>query len=279
MWRGNNLSNKEQVVKITMLRQKYFKSRITCGKIRPSDVNHSKIDKQPPKKIHILIILQGRNLHKHYDQLHVLKGVDLDVTAGEIVTIVGKSGAGKSTLLHILGTLDTPGQGQVVISGTDVGKLSANGLAQFRNDKIGFIFQFHHLLNEFTAVENVCIPAFIRGVSRQAARTRAVELLGYLGLSDRIEHKPAELSGGEQQRVAVARALMNRPQVVFADEPTGNLDSENSTELHELFVKLRNDFGQTFIIVTHNTELAQMSDRTLTMHDGKFVGDTSPSVE
>lgn len=203
--------------------------------------------------------------------MHVLKGVDIEVTKGEIIAIVGRSGAGKSTLLHILGTLDRPDAGDVTIDDTDVSRLSVRSLARFRNEKIGFIFQFHHLLNEFTALENVSIPAMIRRMSREDMHGRAKMLLTYLGLGDRLDHKPSALSGGEQQRVAVARALMNQPEIVMADEPTGNLDTENSRELHALFVKLREDFGQTFILVTHNQELAKMSDRTLHMRDGLFV--------
>jgi lipoprotein-releasing system ATP-binding protein len=201
----------------------------------------------------------------------VLKGVHLEVAPGEIITIVGKSGAGKSTLLHIMGTLDKADRGSVMIDAKDITKLGERELARFRNDTIGFIFQFHHLLPEFTAMENVCIPAYIRHVSRHDATARAIELLTYLGLSDRLEHKPNALSGGEQQRVAVARALMNNPKVIFADEPTGNLDTETSQEIHRLFLRLRDDFGQTFIIVTHNQDLAQLSDRTLVMQDGSFV--------
>jgi lipoprotein-releasing system ATP-binding protein len=213
-------------------------------------------------------MLKAINIHKSYGKLHVLKGVDLDIKKGEIVSIVGKSGAGKSTLLHILGTLDNPDGGELIINDMNVSTLGQKPLANFRNKNIGFIFQFHHLLPEFTALENVCIPAFIGKSSEQAAITRAKELLDYLGLNDRLTHKPTQLSGGEQQRVAVARALMNNPAIVFADEPSGNLDSESSKDLHQLLFKLRDDFQQTFIIVTHNDELAKMSDRTLTMKDG-----------
>lgn len=216
-------------------------------------------------------ILTGNNLKKSYGSLQVLKGVSLDIKRGEVVAIMGKSGTGKSTLLHILGTLDKADEGDLEICGSRIGSLSANGISQLRNQKIGFIFQFHHLLSEFTALENVCIPAYINGRNKGRAEAKARELLGYLGLSDRFEHKPGELSGGEQQRVAVARALMNNPEIIFADEPTGNLDTENSTEMHELFLKLRADFGQTFVIVTHNSELAAMSDRILNMQDGLFV--------
>lgn len=217
-------------------------------------------------------MIQARNIHKSYGDLQVLRGVDLDIRQGEIVSIVGKSGAGKSTLLHILGTLDLADRGELHIRGTEVGKLSARKLAAFRNEQVGFVFQFHHLLPEFTALENVLIPAYIRGnKDRAAEEKRARELLNYLGLSDRLEHKPGELSGGEQQRVAVARALINQPAVIFADEPSGNLDSASSQELHQLLFKLRLDFEQTFVIVTHNQELAQMSDRCLTMVDGKLA--------
>jgi lipoprotein-releasing system ATP-binding protein len=213
-------------------------------------------------------MIKTENIHKHYDKLHVLKGVDLTIERGEIVAIVGKSGAGKSTLLHLLGTLDKPDEGKVWIDGTDIGSLSANKLAAFRNQKLGFVFQFHHLLPEFTAEENVCIPAYIAGMNERAAKQRAAELLSYLGLHDRLTHKPNELSGGEQQRVAFARALMNKPAIIFADEPSGNLDSASSKELHQLIFQLRNDFQQTFVIVTHSDELAALSDRKLVMQDG-----------
>lgn len=213
-------------------------------------------------------MIKATNIHKSYGDLHVLKGVDIEIRQGEIVCIIGKSGAGKSTLLHILGTLDTADKGQVVIDGTDVFKLNVKDLAHFRNQRIGFVFQFHHLLPEFTALENVCIPAYIKGESEATAQKRAKELLDYLGLSGRLTHKPGQLSGGEQQRVAVARSLMNQPAVVFADEPSGNLDSTSSQELHQLIFKLRQDFNQTFLIVTHNKELAEMSDRTVEMRDG-----------
>lgn len=217
------------------------------------------------------MMIQAKNIHKSYENLPVLKGVDLTIGKGEVVCIVGKSGAGKSTLLHILGTLDKADKGNVNIDGSDVESLGPKALAAFRNQKIGFIFQFHHLLPEFTALENVCIPAFINGTQEQKARSRAMELLDYLGLSERISHKPTQLSGGEQQRVAVARSLMNNPSVIFADEPTGNLDSASSQELHQLIFQLRQDFNQTFLIVTHNRELAEMSDRTVTMRDGLLV--------
>ena len=210
-------------------------------------------------------------IHKYYDQLHVLKGVDLDIKKGEIVSIVGASGAGKTTLLQILGTLDSYSKhsdSQLQINNVDITTLSDTSLAKFRNEQLGFIFQFHQLLPEFTAVENVCIPAFIKGISQKEAIQKATELLRFLGLEDRINHKPNELSGGEQQRVAVARALINNPAVVFADEPSGNLDSESAEQLHQLFFKLRDRFGQTFVIVTHNRELAEMADRKITMVDG-----------
>jgi lipoprotein-releasing system ATP-binding protein len=218
-------------------------------------------------------VIKATNIHKSYGDLHVLKGVDIEIQQGEIVCIVGKSGAGKSTLLHILGTLDAADQGQVNIDGTDVSRLNVKEIALFRNQRIGFIFQFHHLLPEFTALENVCIPAFIKGEQEATAQKRAKELLDYLGLSGRLTHKPTQLSGGEQQRVAVARSLMNQPAVVFADEPSGNLDSASSQELHQLLFKLRDDFNQTFLIVTHNKELAEMSDRTVVMKDGRLTGD------
>jgi lipoprotein-releasing system ATP-binding protein len=216
-------------------------------------------------------MLKAQSINKSYGQLHILKGVDLEVEKGEIVTIVGASGAGKSSLLNILGTLDNADSGQLFIDGIEVSKLNNKNLSSFRNQKIGFIFQFHHLLVEFNAIENVCIPAFIAGVPRAEAEKRAKELLERLGLGQRVTHKPAQLSGGEQQRVAVARALINKPALIFADEPSGNLDSVNALELHELFIKLRNDFDQTFVIVTHNEDLAGMADRTVLMKDGMIV--------
>ena len=201
----------------------------------------------------------------------VLKGLSLEIKPSEIVAIVGKSGAGKSTLLHILGSLSRPSKGSVRINQTAIDALNDRQLADFRNQHIGFIFQFHHLLPEFTAWENVCMPALIKGKSLKSQRPRAEELLRYLGLEHRLEHKPQTLSGGEQQRVAVARALMNQPSVVFADEPSGNLDTQTSEELHRLFFDLRRDFGQTFVIVTHNLELAAMSDRRIELQDGRIV--------
>jgi len=213
----------------------------------------------------------AKNIHKYFDKLHVLKGVNLKIEKGEIVSIVGASGAGKTTLLQILGTLDfyTKNQkSQLLINGVDVSSLSDTALAKFRNKQLGFIFQFHQLLPEFSAIENICIPAFIKGTSQKEAETKALELLKFLGLEDRKNHKPNELSGGEQQRVAVARALINSPSVIFADEPSGNLDSESAEQLHQMFFKLRDQFGQTFVIVTHNQELADMADRKITMSDG-----------
>lgn len=213
-------------------------------------------------------MIQASNITKSYGNLKVLRGVDLTVGRGEIVSIVGKSGAGKSTLLHILGTLGRPDGGSLSIAGQDVFGLSDRKLAAFRNKYIGFVFQFHHLLPEFTALENVCIPAYIAKTDAAVAEQKARELLSYLGLAQRADHKPNQMSGGEQQRVAVARALINSPAVVFADEPTGNLDSGSSDELHKLLFQLRDDFGQSFIIVTHNEELARISDRRLEMVDG-----------
>jgi lipoprotein-releasing system ATP-binding protein len=216
-------------------------------------------------------MIQATNIHKSYDKLHVLKGVNFEIKNSEIVSIIGKSGSGKSTLLHILGTLDKADKGQVIIDGEDISKFDVKTIAKFRNSKIGFIFQFHHLLPEFTALENVLIPAMIGKVNGKKTESKAKELLDYLGLSDRINHKPNQLSGGEQQRVAVARALINNPSVVFADEPTGNLDSESSEELHKLLQKLRDEYQQTFVIVTHSKELSQISDRTITMQDGLII--------
>lgn len=216
-------------------------------------------------------MLKANGICKNYGDLKVLKNVDIEVNQGEIVSIVGKSGTGKSTLLHILGSLDNPDSGEVFIEGQSLSSMSPKQLANFRNEKIGFVFQFHHLLAEFNALENVCIPAYIKGSDKNEAERKAKQLLTYLGLADRIEHKPSQLSGGEQQRVAVARSLINDPSIVFADEPTGNLDNETSDEMHRLFVSLKNDFNQTFIIVTHNADLADMSDRKLEMVDGRFI--------
>lgn len=216
-------------------------------------------------------MIEGKNIFKTYGELEILKGVDLEIAPGEIVSIVGSSGAGKTTLLSILGTLDRPSSGQVIIAHEDVSVLSDKKLAAFRNQNIGFVFQFHQLLPEFTALENVCIPAFIAEKGKKETERRAMELLELFNLKDRMYHKPSELSGGEQQRVAVARALINSPKVVFADEPSGNLDSKNAEELHGLFFKLRDEFKQTFVIVTHNSHLARMADRTLRMEDGRIV--------
>lgn len=216
-------------------------------------------------------MLVAKGVTKFYGKLQVLKGVDLMIQPGEVVSIVGSSGAGKSTLLHILGTLDHADSGEVHLGGKRVDLLKGKPLAAFRNLHAGFVFQFHHLLPEFTAIENVCIPGWIAGTRKKDVEARAKELLGWLGLSEREQNKPSALSGGEQQRVAVARALINRPEIVFADEPTGNLDSANANELHHLFIRLRKEFGQTFLIVTHNEELAAMSDRTLHMRDGRIV--------
>ena len=216
-------------------------------------------------------MLRGIDIWKSYDSLEVLKGVDLEIEQATITSIIGKSGAGKSTLLHILGTLDVPDRGSLELGGQKVHEMTKKQLATFRNEKIGFVFQFHHLLPEFTALENVCIPAYIKGTNKRIADVKGKELLDYLGLSARLKHKPNELSGGEQQRVAIARALINEPLVIFADEPTGNLDTQTSSELHNLFLKLRNDLNHTFVIVTHNTELADLSDRCLVMSDGKII--------
>ncbi|MBN1157812.1 MAG: ABC transporter ATP-binding protein [Bacteroidales bacterium] len=218
-----------------------------------------------------MTIVETRNIHKSFGSLEVLKGIDVEIKKGEIVTIVGASGAGKTTFLQITGTLLKPDAGMVSINGFEMNHLHEKELAKFRNRHIGFIFQFHHLLPEFTAVENVCIPAFIANVPKSGAVKRAKEILDFLGLGERLDHKPGELSGGEQQRVAVARALINNPDVLLADEPSGNLDSKNKRELHELFFDLRREYNQTFIIVTHDKDLAGMSDRTITMHDGKLV--------
>lgn len=216
-------------------------------------------------------MITGKNIYKRFGTVEVLKGVDVNVSKGEVVSIVGPSGSGKSTLLHILGTLDKADQGSVSMNNTNLSSLSGNKLADFRNKHIGFVFQFHHLLPEFTALENVCIPGWLAGKKKKEVDERAKELLNLLGLSHRMQNKPGEMSGGEQQRVAVARALINKPDIVFADEPTGNLDSANARELHQLFFDLREKFNQTFLIVTHNEELARLSDRILYMKDGKIV--------
>lgn len=228
-------------------------------------------------------MIQAKNLHKYYDQLHVLKGVDLHIQKGEIVSIVGASGAGKTTLLQILGTLDKPNttapkgeansnnEIELRINNENILSMNDKNLSKFRNLNLGFIFQFHQLLPEFTALENVCIPGFIAKKSKKETEEEAIKLLTYLGLSHRINHKPNELSGGEQQRVAVARALINKPAIIFADEPSGNLDTASAENLHQLFFKLRDEFGQTFVIVTHNEELANMADRKLIMSDGQII--------
>ena len=220
-------------------------------------------------------MIQAKNIQKYYDKLQVLKGVDLHIKKGEIVSIVGASGAGKTTLLHILGTLDKPekrsSENLLTINGENILELNDKALSKFRNLNLGFIFQFHQLLPEFSALENVCIPAYIAGKKASETEAYAKKLLEYLGLSHRINHKPNELSGGEQQRVAVARALINKPDVIFADEPSGNLDTHSAENLHQLFFKLRDEFGQTFVIVTHNEELANMADRKLVMSDGQIL--------
>lgn len=216
-------------------------------------------------------MLTATNIIKNYGVLPVLRGVDIQIKRGEIISIVGSSGAGKSTLLHILGTLDKADQGSVSLEGQRIETLSGRKLSAFRNKNIGFVFQFHHLLPEFTALENVCIPGWIAGTKKKEIVEKAINLLTTLGLSNRLENKPQQLSGGEQQRVAVARALINNPSIIMADEPTGNLDSANARELHQLFIDLRNTFNQTFLIVTHNEELAQMSNRILHMKDGRII--------
>jgi lipoprotein-releasing system ATP-binding protein len=216
-------------------------------------------------------VIKAIQIQKSYGPLQVLKGVDLQVEKGELVSIVGASGAGKSTLLHIIGTLDKPDAGEVIMNDIRLSGLNEKELAHFRNKHIGFVFQFHHLLPEFTALENVCIPGFIAKTKESVVNNRAKELLDFLGLKDRLEHKPGQLSGGEQQRVAVARALINNPGVILADEPSGNLDTHNAKELHNLFFRLRTEMQQTFIIVTHNEDLANMADRKIVMQDGKMV--------
>jgi lipoprotein-releasing system ATP-binding protein len=216
-------------------------------------------------------MLLATGIHKNYGELQILKGVDLHVKESEIVSIVGSSGAGKTTLLQILGTLDKPDSGKMSINGIDPFSLSSNKMAAFRNKQIGFIFQFHQLLPEFNAFENVMLPALIMGLSKKEATDKAKEILAKIGLESRFNHRPSELSGGEQQRVAVCRSLINNPAIIFADEPSGNLDSKNAAELHDLFFQLREDFKQTFVIVTHNENLAKMADRTLVMKDGNFI--------
>ena len=217
------------------------------------------------------MILEAKNITKSYGDLSILGGVNLKVREKEIVSIVGASGAGKTTLLQILGTLDDPSSGELTIDSTNPFELNPKELSSFRNQKLGFIFQFHQLLPEFTAIENVMLPGLIRGDAKKQAKERAELLLKRIGLQDRLNHKPSELSGGEQQRAAVCRALFNQPKIIFGDEPSGNLDTRNSQELHELFFELREEFNQTFVIVTHNKELAAMADRTLTMKDGNFI--------
>ena len=218
-------------------------------------------------------MIEIKNIVKSYGELKVLKGIDLTIKEKEIVTIVGASGAGKSTLLHILGTLDTPDEGELLYDSVNIARLSTNKLSEYRNTNIGFVFQFHHLLPEFTALENVCIPAWIKGTGKKEAELRAMELLTLLGLADRVSHKPNQLSGGEQQRVSVARALVKHPRVVLADEPSGNLDTRTKNELHQLFFTLREELGQTFVIVTHDTELARMSDRQIKLNDGMLMNE------
>lgn len=217
-------------------------------------------------------MLEATGLTKRYGDLEILKGINLSVKQGEILSIVGASGAGKTTLLQVLGTLEKPDSGELLISGVNPFQLSSNKLSNFRNTQIGFIFQFHQLLPEFTAIENICLPALIKGSSMKDAQKEAYKLLEILNLTNRAEHKPNELSGGEQQRIAVARSLINNPKVIFADEPSGNLDSKNSKELHQLFFDLRDEFNQTFVIITHNNELSEMTDRKLLMQDGNLIG-------
>lgn len=218
-------------------------------------------------------MLKAQNIHKSYQSLHVLKGIHLDIKKGEIVSIVGASGAGKSTLLHLLGILDKPDEGRIIINDKDVLTMRRNEQAHFRNQHIGFVFQFHNILPEFSALENVCIPGYLGNRNSKNVEKKAKDLLYFLGLNERIDHKPSEMSGGELQRTAVARALINDPSIVFADEPSGNLDSKNADELHKLFFRLRDEFAQTFVIVTHNSKLAAMADRQLEIRDGKIVND------
>jgi len=218
-------------------------------------------------------MIKTSGITKSYGELKVLKGIDIEVNNSEVVSIVGASGAGKTTLLQIIGTLDRPDSGTIFFNGSDIGRLKGRSLAAFRNTNIGFVFQFHQLLPEFTALENVCIPAYIAGKSKAEAESKAAELLGFLNLSERLDHKPSELSGGEQQRVAVARALVNNPSLILADEPSGNLDTENKNELHKLFFRLRDTFGQTIVIVTHDRQLASMSDRVLQIRDGLIINE------
>lgn len=223
-------------------------------------------------------MLKAQNIHKSFGKLEVLKGINLHVKKGEIVSIVGASGAGKSTLLHVLGTIEKSDKGSILIEGKKVSELNDKALSVFRNESIGFVFQFHHLLPEFTALENVCIPAFIGGKGKKEAEKEASKLLDFMSLMDRANHKPSELSGGEQQRVAIARALINKPAVIFADEPSGNLDSQSSLVLHKLFLSLREQFNQTFVIVTHNKELAAMADRKLVIKDGLVISENNKHV-
>ncbi|MGB2127995.1 MAG: ABC transporter ATP-binding protein [Flavicella sp.] len=224
-------------------------------------------------------MIKAQNIHKFYGELEVLKGVDLQINNGEVISIIGPSGSGKTTLLQILGTLDKPSKNYTLkINGTQLEKISDSTLSKFRNENIGFIFQFHQLLPEFTAIENVCIPAFIAKKNKKESEDKAKKLLDFLGLSQRLHHKPNEMSGGEQQRVAVARALINDPAVIFADEPSGNLDSKSAENLHHLFLKLRDELGQTFVIITHNNKLAAMSDRTLRMKDGNLIEEKKENI-